>query len=86
MHELIKIRKKLHSMAELSGREANTRTYLTSLLEPLKADELFELSGSLIAVFDSKTGGENIAFRADIDALPISEVNGFDHRSKDPLV
>ncbi|MFO7811096.1 MAG: amidohydrolase [Candidatus Delongbacteria bacterium] len=86
MHDLIKVRKKLHSMAELSGREANTRAYLTSLLEPLKPDELFELSGSLIAVFDSKTGGENIAFRADIDALPISEVNGFDHRSKDPLV
>ncbi len=82
MFDLIKIRKKLHSMAELSGREVNTRAYLTSLLEPLKPDELLELSGSLIAVFDSKTGGETVAFRADIDALPISEANSFAHRSR----
>ncbi len=86
MYDLIKIRKELHSIAELSGKEVSTRAYLKSLLEPLKPDELFELSGSLIAVFDSKAGGETIAFRADIDALPISEANGFDHRSKDPLV
>jgi amidohydrolase len=83
MIDLIKIRKELHSMAELSGREANTRAYLKGLLEPMKPDELFELSGSLIAVFDSKAGGETIAFRADIDALPISEANEFAHRSRD---
>ncbi|MDD3045886.1 MAG: amidohydrolase [Candidatus Delongbacteria bacterium] len=86
MFDLVKIRKELHSLAELSGKEVNTRAYLKSLLEPLKPDELLELSGSLIAVFDSKTGGENIAFRADIDALPISETGTFAHRSKDPLV
>lgn len=86
MLDLVKIRKELHSLAELSGKEVNTRAYLKSLLEPLKPDELLELSGSLIAVFDSKTGGENIAFRADIDALPISETGTFAHRSKDPLV
>lgn len=86
MFDLVKIRKELHSLAELSGKEVNTRAYLKSLLEPLKPDELLELSGSLIAVSDSKTGGENIAFRADIDALPISETGTFAHRSKDPLV
>ncbi len=86
MLDLVKIRKELHSLAELSGKEVKTRAYLKNLLEPLDPDDLFELSGSLIAVFDSKTGGENIAFRADIDALPISETGSFAHRSKDPLV
>lgn len=86
MFDLVKIRKELHSLAELSGKEVNTRAYLKNLLETMNPDELLELSGSLIAVFDSKTGGENIAFRADIDALPISETGTFAHRSKDPLV
>ncbi|HXK49808.1 MAG TPA: amidohydrolase [Clostridiales bacterium] len=86
MFDLVKIRKELHSMAELSGKEVNTRAYLKNMLETMNPDELLELSGSLIAVFDSKTAGENIAIRADIDALPISETGTFAHRSKDPLV
>jgi amidohydrolase len=84
MLDLIKLRKKLHTLAEISGKEIKTKSLLKEILEKFKPDRLEEMCGSLIAVFDSAKKGRNIAFRADMDALPVGESNVFSHRSKDP--
>jgi amidohydrolase len=36
----------------------------------------------VLAIFDSGKNGDSLLFRADMDALPIEEINDFEHRSK----
>lgn len=52
-----------------------TKAYLKKQLEQLKIDELREdfIEHGLVAVLYGKQNTEMIAFRADMDALPISE-------------
>lgn len=84
MLDLIKIRKKLHQIPELAYQEFKTQEYL---LENLKAfPELkihqFKPTGILV---DYQVGkGKYLLFRADMDALPISENTDCDFRSIHP--
>ncbi|MDA3839284.1 MAG: M20/M25/M40 family metallo-hydrolase [Candidatus Delongbacteria bacterium] len=82
MLDLIKIRKELHSKPELSGKEVNTVEFIKNIIQEFNPDKLLELAGSLIVVFKGSKKGKNMAFRADIDALPIQELNSFEYASK----
>ncbi|MCK4980023.1 MAG: amidohydrolase [Candidatus Delongbacteria bacterium] len=86
MLNLIKIRRELHSRPELSGKEVNTVEYLKNILKDLNPDSVLEIEGSLIVVFHGEEKGKNIAFRADMDALPIQELNTFEYASETPNV
>lgn len=86
MLNLTKIRKELHSNPELSGKEVNTIKYLKKIIKDLNPDEILELSGSLVVIFKAKKKGKTIAFRADIDALPIQELNTFKYASQTPNI
>ena len=81
--DLSKIRKEFHAAPELSAQEKNTSDRVVSFLEPLKPTSIYRNIGSysLACIFDSGHPGPTLLFRAELDALPIHEINSFDHRS-----
>lgn len=78
---LVEIRKHLHQNPELSEQEVNTAEFIEKQIIPLKPDSIVKIGYSRIFIFDSKNRGLNIAFRADMDALPIEEKNTIAHAS-----
>lgn len=79
----VNFRHHLHSIAELSEKEDNTSTFIFNFFESLSPNHLYrDVCGkSVIAVFEAKSKGPAIAFRSELDALPINEVNDFSHAS-----
>ena len=76
-------RRQLHQIPELDRFLPKTIGYLTSVLEGLGCKLLHPIEGSLCAFFDF--GAERaIAFRADLDALPIAEKTAAPYASKHP--
>lgn len=88
MNNLTNLRHTLHKFPELSGQENQTSRLLHGLLKNLNPDQLFTFIGStsLIAVFDSFREGNTVVFRADMDALPISETTLLPYKSQIPGV
>ena len=84
LEKAIQLRKSLHRYPELSGEEKQTATRIKKFLSAQQPDEIIEGLGGhgLAAVFNSGKKGPALLFRADLDALPIEEVNGFAHRSQ----
>lgn len=84
INRLTSIRRYLHQNPELPEREFGTAQYLAGQLHELGPSQLLEGVGGagLIAVFDSGKEGPAVLFRSELDALPIQEVNDFDHRSR----
>ncbi len=84
LQEVIKLRKILHAHPELSGNEEQTSRRIKAFLTDNKPDSIIEGLGGygLAAVYDSGQAGPSVLLRADLDALPIEEVNGFAHRSQ----
>ena len=76
-------RRQLHKIPELDRQLPKTLAYLTGRLEGLGCELLTPMDGSLCAWFDF--GCEKaIAFRADMDALPIGEKTGAPYASRHP--
>ena len=71
------IRRRLHKEAELSGEERNTRDLI---LAELKASGLeaktFPGSTAVVGLWPGRDRTRAIAFRADMDALPLRETSG----------
>ncbi len=63
-------RRKLHALAELSGKEYETSAFITAELKRFGYKPVAAGTGVLC---DAGKGSGRIAFRADIDALPIRE-------------
>ncbi len=81
--DLLSLRKTLHQNAELSDKEENTAKIIHNSLEKLDPDRIItDIGGNgIAAVFNDKSDGKTIVLRAELDALPIPEVNDFDHKS-----
>ena len=76
-------RRQLHQIPELDRQLPLTAAYLRSVLEPLGCALLSPMEGSVCAFFDF--GAQKaIAFRADMDALPIDEKTGAAYASRHP--
>lgn len=70
--ELIETRRYLHRHPELSFQETDTAAYIRSTLNALGVPLMEGISGtSTVAVIKGEKNGPCIAFRADIDALPV---------------
>jgi len=84
LQEIIALRHELHAHPELSGEEAETAERVRKYLERFEPNELHTGVGGhgLLAVFDSGNPGPVVAFRCELDALPIQELNDFTHRSR----
>jgi amidohydrolase len=83
LQQLIGYRRELHQHPEVSGEEQLTGTRIKNWLETSKPDQIItELGGyGLAAVFSGTEPGPAVMYRAELDALPISESNTFDYRS-----
>lgn len=82
--ELKGLRRELHKYPELSGNEKETAKLLTTYLKQYKPDEIIKDIGGhgFAVVYHSNNPGQTLLFRADLDALPIQEVNDLSYKSK----
>jgi amidohydrolase len=75
-------RKQIHQNPELSGEENETKQFVKDVFSALNC-ELTELTEKGLAfTFRSHKKGNHVMFRAELDALPITEENDFKHASK----
>lgn len=84
LEKICQLRKELHSAPELSGKEVETAQRIKSFLRSSNPTSIVEsIGGEGIAfVYNSGKEGPTILLRADMDAVPITEANSFEHRSK----
>ena len=85
---LVALRHELHAHPEVSGEEAGTAGCLRELLVPCNPARLLDNLGGhgLAAVFDSPEpdAGPTVVLRAELDALPVTEIGDHDHASQNP--
>ena len=76
-------RRALHRIPELGRDLPKTIAYCRACLEETRPDALAECGGGLKAVYRARAPRRGtVAFRADMDALPISEETGFPFASE----
>ncbi len=80
----IHYRRQLHQQPELSGQETQTALQLQAWLAAYEPSQILKNIGGagFCAIFDSQQMGPSLLFRAELDALPITENNTFDHASQ----
>jgi amidohydrolase len=73
--ELLHVRRRLHSLAELAGKEKATSQFIQSFLTGCKPDALIADIGGhgVAAVFKGRDVGPRLLVRCELDALPIPE-------------
>ncbi|HZV53617.1 MAG TPA: M20 aminoacylase family protein [Rhodocyclaceae bacterium] len=77
------LRRDLHAHPELAFDEKRTSDAVASHLEQLGIEVHRGLAGTgVVARIKAGTGTRSIGLRADMDALPLTELNTFPHRSK----
>lgn len=81
--EFVKIRQYLHENPELRYEEKATAKYIANYLRNLGLEvrEGIGVTG-LMAILDTGKPGKTVGVRADMDALPIKELSGVKHTSK----
>ncbi|MCK9254875.1 MAG: amidohydrolase [Bacteroidales bacterium] len=81
--EIVEIRRYLHQNPELSFKEFETAKFIKNILHKynIEFDESFG-ENAVIGIIKGDLPGNNIALRADIDALPIQELNNCEFKSK----
>ena len=78
-------RRALHRIPEQGYGEHKTHDYLMERLRALSPDDLRSFAGTGIrAVFRGNGSGRTLAFRADMDALPVTERTGCAFASEHP--
>ncbi|WKV12561.1 amidohydrolase [Marivirga harenae] len=88
VEELVKLRHQLHAHAEVSNQEEKTAQIILEFLTSCQPDKIWQNVGGhgVIALFKGKEEGENVGFRADLDALHIEETIHLAYESKTPHV
>lgn len=82
---VVDYRRHLHRIPELDNQLPETTDYIRSLLEPLGCRIFSPITGSVCAWFDAGKD-DSVAFRADLDALPVPEQTGLPFASVHPGV
>jgi amidohydrolase len=84
MEHLIRLRRDLHRHPELSGAEKETAQRIRSFVARFDPDRIVDNIGGdgLAFIFNGKEDGPAVLLRCELDALPIREVNDFDHKSE----
>ncbi len=75
--------KDLHRHPELSGEEVRTAQNITKKLEEFGADEILQIGGGVVGIFRNGAG-RTVLYRADMDALPVSEATDLEYASTQP--
>ncbi|HEX7015770.1 MAG TPA: M20 family metallopeptidase [Cyclobacteriaceae bacterium] len=85
--EAIRIRRHLHQHPELSFQEHATSAYIKAQLDAMGVSwRPIAGTGVLATIEGESPSSKAVALRADIDALPIQEMNAVDYASKNPGV
>lgn len=80
--KIIKIRRELHRNPELGFEEYKTSSIISDYLRKLGLEVKTDLARTgVTALLRGGEKGRTLAIRADIDALPITELNTFEYRS-----
>jgi amidohydrolase len=81
--DLVTFRRTLHQFPELSGQETETSKRIAGFLEHTQPDQIITgLGGTgVAATYNGNETGPTVMLRAELDALPISEINQFPHAS-----
>lgn len=79
---LISVRRDLHSTPELGLEEFITKDKIIKYLKEINIDyKTFENHTGIVAYINTPNATKTIAIRADIDALPITELNDLNYKS-----
>src|SRR5690606_32110857 len=85
--EVVENRRHLHANPELSFEEFNTSQFIKKKLDELGISYTSMADTGVVALIEGAQPSSNIvALRADMDALPITEVDGREYGSKNPGV
>ncbi|MBN2794320.1 MAG: amidohydrolase [Clostridia bacterium] len=79
--ELVQLRRYFHQNPELSNEEYNTQRKILEFLKSNNIECHPVANTGVVAVIRGNHEGKTIAFRADIDALPIQEANDTPYKS-----
>lgn len=80
--EMIKVRRFLHMNPELSNREFETARLVAGKLSSLGLEVKTGVAGTgVVGLLRGDQPGPTVAIRADMDALPVQELNTFPYRS-----
>ena len=84
--DLTAFRQELHRFPEVSRQEQATAARIVQALAPLQPDQLVTGLGGhgVAAVFNGLAEGPTVLFRAELDALPITELSDAAYRSTIP--
>jgi amidohydrolase len=81
--EFIEVRHHLHAHPELSFSEFETSSFVQEKLKSWNIEYEIMAATGVVGIIKGKNPGEKIiAFRADMDALPIQELNEVEYKSK----
>ena len=82
LNNLTRMRKVLHAHPEVSEEEFETQARIQEFLTNESNAVIRKIGKTgVLATFESEHSGPTVMIRGDIDALPITEVNTFEHRS-----
>ena len=80
---LVQLRRHFHQYPELSYQEEKTAARISEELETLGVPHKSGVGKTgIIAAVEAKNPGPTVAFRADMDALPLEEANDVPYKSK----
>lgn len=82
--EIVRTRRELHRIPEPALREYETSRYIRKKLEEMGYETSRCAGTGVVGSFPPQSGRKTIAVRADIDALPIQELNDVDYKSQRP--
>ena len=82
MNEIISLRRYLHQHPELSNKEFDTAKHISDFMDRYSPDRILEIGKTGRAfIFESEKMGKTLVFRAELDALPITEQNNLEYKS-----
>jgi len=85
--KIISIRRHIHMYPELSNREYRTSEFIAQTLEQLGLEVKRGVAKTgVVGLLRGEKSGLTVGIRADMDALPIQEVNDIPYSSKNPGV
>ncbi|MCX6568510.1 MAG: M20 family metallopeptidase [Candidatus Aminicenantes bacterium] len=83
--EIIKVRRFIHMNPELGNREFETARLISAKLEPLGFEVRTGVAKTgVVAILRGSQPGPAVAVRADMDALPVQEMNNLPFKSLNP--
>ncbi len=83
---LVETRRDFHMHPEVGLKEVRTAAKIREVLAGLgaKFQDLPRVETGVVAIFEGQEGGKTLGLRADIDALPMAELNEVPYKSQTP--